>query len=167
MVSGACIFSDFYVSRDQQKVARTEYNKERLIISFDSSAWLFMYHFGVAMFIEDHIDHKKPESIGYSGSSGGALVAGTLSSGIDAQELSSFVIENSWPVAGHNPFKLLGQCEIALDNFLPKDAHETSTSVLRVLLTKVGFGSLGFRISGFGVWPRAHALRVEDSGFRV
>lgn len=36
----------------------SEYNKERLIISFDSSAWLFMYHFGVAMFIEDHIDHR-------------------------------------------------------------------------------------------------------------
>lgn len=52
---------------------------------------------------------RRPESIGYSGSSGGALVAGTLSSGIDAEALSSFVVDRSWPVAGHNPFKLLGQ----------------------------------------------------------
>jgi hypothetical protein len=69
---------------------------------------------GVAMWIEDHIE-RTPESIGYSGSSGGALVAGTLSSGINAQKLASFVIEKSFPVAGKNPFLLLGQCEIALD----------------------------------------------------
>jgi hypothetical protein len=66
------------------------------------------------MWIEDHIE-RTPESIGYSGSSGGALVAGTLSSGIDAQDLASFVIDKSFPIAGKNPFLLLGQCEIALD----------------------------------------------------
>jgi|LauGreDrversion2_3_1035106.scaffolds.fasta_scaffold315423_2 hypothetical protein len=36
------------------------------MLSFDSSAWLFLWHFGVAMWIEDHIQ-KKPEAIGYSG----------------------------------------------------------------------------------------------------
>jgi len=51
--------------------------------SFDSSAWLFLWHFGVAMWIEDNMD-KNPSALGYSGSSGGALVAGALASGINS-----------------------------------------------------------------------------------
>ena len=81
------------------------------MLSFDSSAWLFLWHFGVAMWIEDHIQ-KKPEAIGYSGSSGGSLVACTLASGINAEVLANWVIDNAFPIAGRRPYLLLGQCEL-------------------------------------------------------
>lgn len=128
------IFTNFSYSRDAEDICR--YQDARLMFSFDSSAWFFLYHFGVAMWLEDNID-LEPSAIGYSGSSGGALVAGSLSCGINNEELSSWVIEHSYPVAHLNPFKLLPQCEKALDIFLPRDAHVPCSDVLRVLLTKV------------------------------
>lgn len=47
------------------------------------------------------------------------------------------MIFNDFPVAGRNPFRLLHRCELAMDEYLPRDAADTSSSVLRVLLTKV------------------------------
>jgi len=160
MLQGLFIFTDFYFSRDAEKrLWKRRYTESRLMISFDSSAWLFLYHFGVAMWFEDNID-KDPKLIGYSGSSGGSLVAGTLASGIDARALSTWVISNSFPVAGRNPFRLLSQCEQALDIFLPKDAHLKSTEVLRVLLTKVSSKPpflMGEVVSTFHTWGELFA----------
>jgi len=48
-----------------------------------------------------------------------------------------WVIDKAFPIAGRRPYLLLGQCELALDTFLPEDAHLASSDVLRVLLTKV------------------------------
>ena len=154
MSSGLAVFTDFYFSRDAEKRLAVKYAGERLMLSFDSSAWLFLWHFGVAMWVEDNIE-MNPSVIGYSGSSGGSLVAGTLSAGINAEVLATWVIDNAFPVAGRKPYLLLGQCEQALDLFLPDDAHRTSSDVLRVLLTKVSSSPpflMGEVVSSFSSW---------------
>ena len=82
-------------------------------------------------------------------------MAGTLASGIDAHDLAHWVITHAFPVASRKPWKLLGQCEKALDTFLPKNAHLTSSDVLRILLTKVSRSPpflMGEVVSSFSSW---------------
>jgi len=43
------IFTDFFFSKDTEKSDRKKYSDSRLIFSFDSSAWFFIYHFGFAL----------------------------------------------------------------------------------------------------------------------
>lgn len=160
MLTGMLIFTDFFFSKNT-KSNENKYTDSRLIFSFDSSAWLFIYHFGVAMWMEDNLVLRQPEVLGFSGSSGGALVACTLSTGIDAEKLARHVVMTDWPIAGRNPFRLLHQCELALDQFLPRDAHETSSSVLRVLLTKVSRRPpflMGEVVSQFSSWEELFSV---------
>ena len=56
----------------------------RLTFSFDSSGWLYVYHLGVAHYLQRHVlPHLEAERVAFSGSSGGALVAAALAGGID------------------------------------------------------------------------------------
>lgn len=47
----------------------------------DSSGWLFLYHFGVAKYLqEEYLPREGLPPVAYSGASGGALVASTARS---------------------------------------------------------------------------------------
>lgn len=53
--------------------------RRRLTFSFDSSGWLYMYHLGVAQYLQRHLlPYLSPDDVAFSGSSGGALVAASL-----------------------------------------------------------------------------------------
>ena len=61
----------------------------RLTFSFDSSGWLYVYHLGVAHYLQRHVlPHLEAERVAFSGSSGGALVAAALAGGIDIEQLA-------------------------------------------------------------------------------
>ena len=60
----------------------------RLTFSFDSSGWLYVYHLGAAHFLQQHVlPHLDAEQTAFSGSSGGALVAAALCTGVDVEEV--------------------------------------------------------------------------------
>eukprot|EP00756_Hemistasia_phaeocysticola_P010155 Hpha_TRINITY_DN14996_c1_g7::TRINITY_DN14996_c1_g7_i1::g.144566::m.144566 len=144
MANSAAVFMDWAVTNH----AVEESEAGRVVFSFDSSGWLYLYHFGVAMWIEDNVDIDSGRC-GFSGASGGALVAASLSTGVDPGKLAQYVLTDGWQLAGRNPFKLMGAVEAALDKHLPANGWaEPSTDLsgerrrgasgtLRVLLTRV------------------------------
>ena len=77
-----------------------------------------------------------PERVGFSGSSGGALVAAALASGVRVAALAEFVL-GCRDECRAAPSRMLPCVERALDALLPADAHERCSGRLRVLLTRV------------------------------
>eukprot|EP01065_Artemidia_motanka_P041345 TRINITY_DN5347_c0_g1_i1.p1 TRINITY_DN5347_c0_g1~~TRINITY_DN5347_c0_g1_i1.p1 ORF type:complete len:743 (+),score=151.30 TRINITY_DN5347_c0_g1_i1:49-2229(+) len=142
MLQSAAVFTDWAHSHDDPEGEMTP--TRRLMFSFDSSGWLYLYHFGVAMWIEDHIDIDGG-TVGFSGSSGGALVGAALATGVEPKLLADFVLDEGHKKASRNPFLLMSCVEDALDKFLPKEGwaepvpgeRRGATGVLRVLLTRV------------------------------
>jgi len=135
MFIGGSIFTNFHNSRDSTKSSdRSE--DSRLTFSFDSSAWLFIYHFGVAQWVQDHVDVTQKD-FAFSGSSGGALVAATLACPLDAMAVKDMTLSH-FPSCQKNPLLMFHVGEITLDHFLRDTTfHEHCTDHLRVLLTKV------------------------------
>lgn len=74
--------------------------------------------------------------VAFSGSSGGSLVAVTLSTGIPVESLVERVL-SCRDICAMKLWKLLPCAEQALDEYLPKDAHTKCSGRLQVLLTKV------------------------------
>jgi hypothetical protein len=122
---------------------------ERLTFRFDSSGWFYVYHFGVAAFLEDNIipkglsedeycSSKFPKNIAFSGSSGGSLVAGSLACGIPVRDLFEFVIAQH-DVCRRNPFRMLAAVESAMDKYLPANCAKSMTGRVRVLLTRISW----------------------------
>jgi len=123
------------------------YGHEKLTFCFDSSGWLYCYHFGVAHWIQEHmlsnITHANattdafPKSLAFSGSSGGSLVAGALGSGINVAELFDYVL--TWrDYCKRNPVRLFRALQFALNKYLPKDCDRSMSGRVRVLLSRVG-----------------------------
>ena len=53
----------------------------KAIFSFDSSGWMYIYHLGAARYLQKQIlPRMQEDSVAFSGSSGGALVACLLAS---------------------------------------------------------------------------------------
>ena len=114
--------------------------KRRLTFSFDSSGWLYVYHLGAAHYIQTQMRPHLPEDeLSFSGSSGGALVACALCTGISIEELARYVIDR-YPECRFNPWRMLPSAESAMERFLPEDAALLAEGRLRVLLTRVQFG---------------------------
>jgi predicted acylesterase/phospholipase RssA len=109
----------------------------RLTFSFDSSCWLFIYHFGVAKWIQDNV-HVTKESFAFSGSSGGALVAAVLACQFDAEEVKDLALAD-FHLCQKNPLLMFRVGEKILDHYLHDNAKsaERCSDHLRVLLTKV------------------------------
>ena len=58
---------------------------------------MYVYHFGVAKSIEERLKLHDPaggcgKAVGFSGSSGGALVAATLACGVPVQDMADYVL---------------------------------------------------------------------------
>eukprot|EP00929_Paragymnodinium_shiwhaense_P015867 TRINITY_DN123971_c0_g1_i1.p1 TRINITY_DN123971_c0_g1~~TRINITY_DN123971_c0_g1_i1.p1 ORF type:complete len:726 (+),score=165.63 TRINITY_DN123971_c0_g1_i1:91-2268(+) len=120
---------------------------DKVTFCFDSSGWFFIYHFGAAKWIEEHLmpenmnpqiaeSDQYPKDIAFSGSSGGSLLAGTLAMGISVRDLLEHVL-TTLDYCRFNPFRMLGVCEEALRRFVPENAGKTMTGRARVLLTRV------------------------------
>lgn len=145
MANGLILFLDFHADRysDSQKVNEQHSEKGRVVYSFDSSGWLYVYHFGVALWIEENLIPQNrenyPDGLAFSGSSGGALVACALAVGVQVSDLWLYVIDTCWKLCHHNPCRMLAQVEKALDMFLKEDSAKEASGKLRVLLTKVSW----------------------------
>lgn len=60
--------------------------RHKLTFSFDSGGWLYLYHLGVAQYLQRHLlPHLSPDDVAFSGSSGGALVAVALCTDVDIE----------------------------------------------------------------------------------
>jgi len=140
----------------------------RLTFCFDSCGWLYVYHFGVAKWIEDHMipegittdnaaSDKYPEGLAFSGSSGGSLVAGALGSGISVRDLFEYVLEQREPCKMW-PWGMFPALEGALDKFLPKNCAKSLTGRVRVLLTRISLKApflTGEIVDRFEDWDEA------------
>eukprot|EP00928_Gymnodinium_smaydae_P049293 TRINITY_DN33075_c0_g1_i1.p1 TRINITY_DN33075_c0_g1~~TRINITY_DN33075_c0_g1_i1.p1 ORF type:complete len:714 (+),score=62.25 TRINITY_DN33075_c0_g1_i1:199-2142(+) len=123
------------------------FGHDRVTFCFDSSGWLYCYHFGVAMWLAEHVlpkdlkagdaeSDKYPKGVAFSGASGGALVAATLGSGINVRDLFEYVLSRH-DACRRNPFKIFPALEDALDKFLPENAAKSLSGRVRILLTRV------------------------------
>lgn len=135
------LFTNFYYEEFESPAEALDASLSqgpKLVVSFDSSGWFYCYHFGVARFIEQHVLPSLPHkaSVGFTGSSGGALVSGCLCVGINIETITQHVISRRH-VCAFNPFAMFPEAENALRMFLPSDSHLKCTGRLRVLLTKV------------------------------
>jgi len=126
-----------------------EAHLERLTFRFDSSGWFYVYHFGVAAFLEDYIipknlseddycSSKFPQNVAFSGSSGGSLVAAALACGVPIRGLFEFVMAQHGACA-RNPFRMFTAVEDAMNNFLPANCAKSMTGRVRVLLTRISW----------------------------
>jgi len=130
MVNGMSIFTDWHCSMDLPETPEDS----RLTFSFDSSCWLFIYHFGVAKWLQDHVRVTPAD---FSGSSGGALVAAVLACDLDPEDAKNLALAD-FRRCQRNPFHMFRVGEHVLDHYLRDTTlHERCSGHLRVLLTKV------------------------------
>eukprot|EP00667_Euglena_gracilis_P010732 EG_transcript_10934 len=133
------LFTDFhYHQRARQSIAAAEGpTMPHTVFSFDSSGWLFLYHFGVARYLREHfLPTADPAAVAFSGASGGALVATALCSNVDLDRLIAFVVSCRRDCY-YTPWRLMPAVEEAIRLFMPPDAHVTCSNRIRILTTKV------------------------------
>mmetsp|Transcript_2750 Transcript_2750/g.5075 ORF Transcript_2750/g.5075 Transcript_2750/m.5075 type:complete len:573 (-) Transcript_2750:498-2216(-) len=131
------LLTDFH-HRDSD-IARSSVKKtnRRVVFSFDSSGWFYVYHFGVARYLQHHILKQIPrDRTAFSGASGGALVGAALCAGFDIDELVEFVI-SCQAVCEYNPWQMLPCAEKALKMFKKKNLASECSDRLSVLVTRV------------------------------
>ncbi|CAE8585245.1 unnamed protein product [Polarella glacialis] len=127
---------------NNNKQQQQQQPQQQLTFSFDSSAWLYCYHWGAAVWLEEHL-HKDvgtgayPSNLQFSGASGGALVAFSLASGGDPRAIFEHVLAESYPMFSRNPWRMGKAVKIALERFIPESKVCQIVSSLRVLLTRV------------------------------
>lgn len=94
----------------------------KLVVSFDSSGWLYLYHFGVCRFLQQHVlPHMPEDRCVFSGSSGGALAATALACGVPIDDLVDEILAVCWPWCRRSPFAMCPAVEYALNKFLADD----------------------------------------------
>ena len=92
--------------------ADSQPGQRKLTFSFDSAGWLYVYHLGAAQYLQRHVlPLLPPDSVAFSGSSGGALVACALTTGIDIEQLTTFVI-GCHAECQFNPWRMLPCAEV-------------------------------------------------------
>lgn len=150
MLTSLVLYTDFHGDHPQlgaREVEQLDQAGERLTFRFDSSAWFYIYHFGVAQWLEEHmipegitpedcVTDKYPKGLAFSGASGGALVAGALASGIRIRDLYEFVLEQH-PRCRYRPWLLFGAVEQAMHKFLPANCAKSMSGRVRILLTRI------------------------------
>ncbi|CAE7450774.1 ELOVL7 [Symbiodinium natans] len=146
MVTGLLLYTDFQNQAEGKSVRKLEAGS-KVSIAFDSSGWLFCYHFGVATWLREHLvpegmtaeeaeSDKFPNQLIFSGSSGGSLVASTLSCGLNPKDCFEEVLKTH-PECARNPFKLLPAVEATLRKCLPPNSYRCLSGRLRVLTTRI------------------------------
>ncbi|CAJ1365310.1 unnamed protein product [Effrenium voratum] len=148
MMNGLMLYTDFHYQEEGKSEARLQQSR-KVSIAFDSSGWMYCYHFGVASWLREHIipddmtpeaacTDAYPENLSFSGSSGGALVATVLGTGLQPSDVFEMVLRKQ-PACAYNPFKMLPAVEEVLSEALPANSHQTLSGRVRILLTRVSF----------------------------
>jgi len=142
MLFGIVSYSNFHHEAPEGKSddwsLAEEPHTAKLVFSFDSSGWCFLYHFGVAIWIQEHFqDEITRGAFAFSGSSGGAIVAMGLATNVDMPGVVDSVLGKTWPRTRLKPWLLPAEIRTMLDRFCDKKAHEHATNRLRVLLTRI------------------------------
>jgi len=141
MINLLVIFTNFHFDLDKygNPVQHESSQSPRIVFSFDSSGWLYIYHFGVALYIQQHIvPGCIQSSLAFSGASGGSLVAACLAGDVPIRPMADYVLSKR-DVCAANPFRMLREAERALELFLEPHHHIQCSDRLRVLLTKVSW----------------------------
>eukprot|EP00747_Dinoflagellata_sp_TGD_P072377 gnl/TRDRNA2_/TRDRNA2_157451_c0_seq1.p1 gnl/TRDRNA2_/TRDRNA2_157451_c0~~gnl/TRDRNA2_/TRDRNA2_157451_c0_seq1.p1 ORF type:complete len:743 (+),score=88.25 gnl/TRDRNA2_/TRDRNA2_157451_c0_seq1:26-2230(+) len=158
MVSGLILYVDF--DGDSPRLGprgSTDYSSsnpqegndmpQRLTFCFDSSGWLYIYHWGVAMWLQEHLlpegintelanTDLYPKGLAFSGASGGSLAAGVLAMGLSVRDVFEVVL-SQWNSCRLNPFKMLPAAEAAMRHFFPANGYLSMSGRVRVLLTRI------------------------------
>ncbi|CAJ1350882.1 unnamed protein product [Effrenium voratum] len=120
---------------------------ERVTFSFDSAGWLYVYQFGVAAFLQEHLmpapgsapdPRLYPGGLGFSGSSAGALTASLLASGTSVPDVFEHVLAQ-YKICRRQPWKMPICAEEALRKYQFPGAFKVIAGRLRILITRVLF----------------------------
>eukprot|EP00468_Gymnochlora_sp_CCMP2014_P008457 CAMPEP_0167745080 /NCGR_PEP_ID=MMETSP0110_2-20121227/2953_1 /TAXON_ID=629695 /ORGANISM="Gymnochlora sp., Strain CCMP2014" /LENGTH=427 /DNA_ID=CAMNT_0007629683 /DNA_START=778 /DNA_END=2061 /DNA_ORIENTATION=- len=139
------LYTDFHIKNRLASPTRRTKNasrsgeRERVVFSFDSSGWFYVYHFGVAKYLQVHVLPKlKRGCAAYSGASGGALVGACLCAKISIDKVVAHILKCQ-PQCEYNPLQMLPSAEGALEIFLRphKKANLLFSNKLSVLVTHV------------------------------
>eukprot|EP00927_Polykrikos_kofoidii_P029843 TRINITY_DN25733_c0_g1_i1.p1 TRINITY_DN25733_c0_g1~~TRINITY_DN25733_c0_g1_i1.p1 ORF type:complete len:1041 (-),score=88.12 TRINITY_DN25733_c0_g1_i1:1-3123(-) len=162
MCASLLLYVDF---AGEQPLLQDSQEGDRLTFRFDSSGWFYVYHFGVATWLREHIlpenmspddavTDKYPHGVAFSGSSGGGLVAASLASAVDVPMLFEYVLEQlGW--CKIRPWNMFKAVESAMRKFLPENAAQSMSGRARVLLTRVSIKPpfiTGEAVDQFGEW---------------
>lgn len=149
IANGFILYTDFH-HREAKVISNVidedGKRRERVIFSFDSAGWLYVYHFGVACWLQEHLtpgitqdnvnSGEYPEGLGFSGSSAGALTALLLASGTPVREVFEYVLDKH-DVCSRNPRMMPICAEEALRKYQFPGAFRALTQRLRILVTRV------------------------------
>jgi hypothetical protein len=110
---------------------------KKLHISFDSSGWLYLFHFGVASFVRNNV--KDDIDIVYSGTSSGSLCATAMSLEMDMDDTKHKImnIHNKCDSPMSTYLNLFNETKNLLKNILPKNAHEQVRGKLYIGVTYI------------------------------
>eukprot|EP00927_Polykrikos_kofoidii_P006660 TRINITY_DN12697_c1_g1_i2.p1 TRINITY_DN12697_c1_g1~~TRINITY_DN12697_c1_g1_i2.p1 ORF type:complete len:517 (-),score=46.67 TRINITY_DN12697_c1_g1_i2:33-1511(-) len=169
MCASLLLYVDFASEQPDLRTDTNEAGEEtRLTFRFDSSGWFYVYHFGVATWLREHImpegmspedavTGRFPKGVAFSGASGGSLIAAALGSGIDIPKLFEYVLlQHSF--CSRWPWNLFRALENAMNLFLPQNAHKSMSGRVRTLVTRVSLKPpfiTGEALEHFGSWKDA------------
>ena len=138
MSFGIVLFSNFYEAPKEPSISPKPDATLRTF-SFDSSGWCFVYHWGAAMWLQDHYRAQiERGEFAFSGSSGGGLVACCLSLGMDLNAVVDDVTVEVHQRCRHKPWRIPGEVTMVLERRVPPDAHvRASDGRLRILMTRL------------------------------
>ena len=141
LLQSLLLFTNFHFETTQAKSNRMSDTIDvpaRVVFSFDSSGWLFFYHFGVGLYIKHVLMPKmRPGSVAFSGASGGACVsAGLVSRKTKLLELKNFVKSSRHRVIP-KVWEAFTVCDEAMEQYLPEDCAKDATDDFRVIMTRV------------------------------
>ncbi|CAK8987968.1 unnamed protein product [Durusdinium trenchii] len=143
--NGVVLYTDFHFRETHplREKAPPSQDGERVTFSFDSAGWLYVYQFGVAAFLQEHLmppngapdPEHYPRGLGFSGSSAGALTASLLASGTSVPDVFEHVLAQ-YKVCRRRPWKMAGCAEEALRKYQFPGAFRVIAGRLRILVTR-------------------------------
>eukprot|EP00438_Fugacium_kawagutii_P025193 Skav204972 [mRNA] locus=scaffold3085:72629:73544:- [translate_table: standard] len=120
--NGVVLYTDFHFRESHPRRDPTHGTVERVTFSFDSAGWLYVYQFGVAAFLQEHLTPSGapstgyPSGLGFSGSSAGALTASLLASGTSVPDVFEHVLAQ-YKICRRQPWKMPICAEEALRKY--------------------------------------------------
>eukprot|EP00667_Euglena_gracilis_P006687 EG_transcript_6744 len=122
-------------------------------VSFNGCGWLYIYHLGVAKYLQTHY---ALDSLHFAGTSAGALVAACLVAGIPIGPIVESNITTRG-THGDNPFTMLDLLDWGIERWTPYNAAAIAGGRLCIALTAV---------KGFAVEPK-YIQRFKDRAHLV
>ncbi|CAE7589219.1 CRP1 [Symbiodinium pilosum] len=146
LLNGVVLYTDFHFRETHplREAVKPGAPSERVTFSFDSAGWLYVYQFGVAAFLQEHLmpapgstpdPSHYPDGLGFSGSSAGALTALLLASGTSVPDVFEHVLAQ-YKICRRQPWKMPVCAEEALRQYQFPGAHKIITGRLRILITR-------------------------------